>query len=105
MKQLPQILQNVHLTISGVYVSVISTKTGTVEAAESSANFNIKICDKKGICCQTENIGQSRKNGKIDVFAKLLLLGSCSQRVWHISGTYLSKSIAICNALVSIGLK
>ena len=62
-----------------------------MEAAESSANFNIKICDKKGNCCQTKNIGQPREKGKIDVFAKLSLLGSCSQRVitfQSISNTY-----------------
>ena len=93
-----------HSPILIVY-SVISTKTGTVEAAESSANFNIKICDKKGNCCQTENIGQPRKNGKIDVFSKLLLLGSCSQRVRHISSTYPSKSIITMQCIGSIGLK
>ena len=74
-----------HLWLSGVYVSVISTKTGTVENAESGANFKIEICDNKGNCCQTKNIGQPREKGKIDVFAKLSLLGSCSQRVRHTS--------------------
>ena len=60
----------------------ISTKTDEKDKdAGSRADFEIKICDEEGNCCQTETIRQERAKGKLDVFYDPALLGSCSVRI------------------------
>ena len=52
-----------------------------MDNAESEKDFNIKICDDVGHCCKTGNLRKPRENRKIDVYAQLLLLGTCAERV------------------------
>ena len=52
-----------------------------MDNAESEEDFNIKICDNVRHCCETGNLRKPRENDKIDVYAELLLLGSCAERV------------------------
>ena len=52
-----------------------------MDNAESEKDFNIKICDNVRHCCETGNLRKPRENDKIDVYAELLLLGSCAERV------------------------
>ena len=61
-----------------------------MDNAESEEDFNIKICDNVRHCCETGNLRKPRENDKIDVYAELLLLGSCAERVKQCFFTFLA---------------
>ena len=71
-------------------MAAITTKTGTVEHAESLARVVLELCGSGGGCCQTstdgrglDNPGEDRRVGQTDVYTATSILGNCAEQVEH----------------------
>ena len=71
---------------SGMQVSSIAIRTGTVQNAESDCRAVMEICDKDGHCCQTtpngkglDHPGKDRRSGQTDIYTSTAVLGNCAE--------------------------
>ena len=87
-----------HMSKSGLQVSSIATKTGTIKHAETDCRVVMEICDSDGNCCETtkagrglDNPGNDRESGNTDTYTDTALLGSCSEKVTDVCEINLPK--------------
>ena len=78
-------------------MAAITTKTGTMSSADSSARVVLELCGSGGGCCQTstdgrglDNPGEDRRKGQTDVYTATSILGNCAEQVvWSNVGDFL----------------
>ena len=78
-------------------MAAITTKTGTMSSADSSARVVLELCGSGGGCCQTskdgrglDNPGEDRRKSQTDVYTATSILSNCAEQVvWSNVGNFL----------------